>query len=132
VLSIKLIKDPRTNESRGFAFVTMESGEVADQIIEKLDGRELDRRKLSIQKSRRQDPRQSTPGAYLGYSRPRPGFYPSRRPYYNDYGGGGGGRRYDDRRYERRDYHDRDDRYRSPPRYRSRSRSPYRHRSRSR
>jgi RNA recognition motif-containing protein len=38
VLSIKVIKDRKTNKCRGFAFVTVSTDEAADQFIEKYNG----------------------------------------------------------------------------------------------
>ncbi|KAH3743206.1 serine/arginine-rich splicing factor SR45a [Pelomyxa schiedti] len=66
VLRIKLVRDPRTHESRGFAFVTMSSKEEADEIIQKMNRTELDGRQILIEKARRDRSRSPTPGHYLG------------------------------------------------------------------
>lgn len=58
--------DPITRESRGFAFVTMESPEEADAAIRVLNGQELMGRTISVQKARRGRARTPTPGQYKG------------------------------------------------------------------
>jgi len=50
VLNTKLITDPRTQESRGFAFKEMESVEQAEEAIYTLDRTELDGRVISVEK----------------------------------------------------------------------------------
>jgi len=50
VLNTKLITDPRTQESRGFAFIVMESVEQAEEAIYTLDRTELDGRVISVEK----------------------------------------------------------------------------------
>ena len=44
--------DPHTRESRGFGFVTMESGEEADAAITALNGTELMGKSISVEKVR--------------------------------------------------------------------------------
>lgn len=44
--------DPHTRESRGFGFVTMESGEEADAAITALNGTELMGKAISVEKVR--------------------------------------------------------------------------------
>jgi len=83
----------------------MDSASSAERVIENLDGRELDGRRITVQKSKRKVARPSTPGRYLGLGRryePRPYLnrFPDRR--FDD-------RRYDDRRYDDRRYDDRRD-----------------------
>jgi len=121
VRNIKLVTDPRTGESRGFAFVNMETAVGANSVIESLDGRELDGRKLTIQKAKRKLARPATPGQYLGFGRKyessygrdfrgRGGYdrrFDDRRRYDNRYDDRRDDRRYDDRRYEDRRYEDR-------------------------
>lgn len=55
-------------DSRGFAFVSMESAAAAESVISGLDGRDLDGRRIQVQKSKRKGGRPATPGQYLGYS----------------------------------------------------------------
>jgi len=68
VTSVELIMDKFSGRSRGFAFVTMDSKEAADNAIQALNGKNLDGRDLTVNEAR---PREERP--------PRAG------------GGGGGG-----------------------------------------
>ncbi|KAL8940398.1 MAG: hypothetical protein Q9211_002287 [Gyalolechia sp. 1 TL-2023] len=93
-----IMKDPHTQESRGFGFVKMVTGEQADAAKEGLQGENIEGHDV------RPPPRG---GRYGGYDR-----YDDRRR--GGYGGGyGGGGRYDDSyrssRYEDRGYGRRDD-----------------------
>src|SRR3984957_19327401 len=67
VTEANLMMDRMTNRPRGFAFVTMSSGEAAQKAIDGLNGRELSRRAMTVNVAR---PREERTG-----------------------GGGGGGRR---------------------------------------
>jgi len=87
---IHLVTDPRTEESRGFAFVTMSILEEAEKVIQQLHGTELDGRMLIIEKSRRKVPRSPTPGHYMGHER-RLRRGPSRGYGYVPHGGMRGG-----------------------------------------
>jgi len=118
VLDCRLVLDPRTKESRGFGFVTMETSEQATDAVRGLDRAEVDGRVISVEKAKRNRPRTPTPGQYLGNDRARRNRYEPGRT--------------EDRRYDERRHDDRYDDRRSP-RGRSRSprRSPYRGRSRS-
>jgi len=107
VTSVNIIFDPRSGESRGFGFICMGTEKESDEVIAKLNGRELDGKPLTIEKARRAGPRKATPGRYLGKLNNRSRF--------------GAGSRYDRGRYG--DYGGPYDR--SPPRYR---RSPPRFR----
>jgi len=108
VVGCKLITDPRTSESRGFAFVSLDTAAQADDSIYYLDKTEMDGRVITVEKARRGRERSPTPGKYLGRVRdsrgpPRGGGYgyPSRG--YSSYG-------YErDSRPSDRDY------YRGPP-----------------
>ncbi|KAK7695148.1 hypothetical protein QCA50_002338 [Cerrena zonata] len=128
VKKAQVMYDPHSRESRGFGFVTMESGEEAEAAITALNGADLNGKAITVEKARRGRARTPTPGRYYGPPKrgdnerpydPRPydsryssrghggGGYDerSRRPRYDDDGyrgggGGGGGRDYD--RY--RDY----------------------------
>ncbi|KAI4122955.1 MAG: hypothetical protein LQ338_005533 [Usnochroma carphineum] len=121
-----IMKDPHTQESRGFGFVKMVTAEQADAAKEGLQGENIEGRTLSIEKARRSRPRTPTPGKYFGPPK-RDDFRgppPPRGRYggydrYDDrrrggYSGGYGGGRYDDSsyrstRYEDRGYGRRDD-----------------------
>jgi len=113
VKKASVMYDPHTRESRGFGFVTMESGEEADAAIAALNATDLMGKAMNVEKARRGRARTPTPGRYYGppkrsdFERPYdPRPYDSR--YSRDYddrrggggGGGGGGRggRYDDYR----------------------------------
>ena len=100
---IKIIREPLSNDSRGFAFITFESNKIAKDIIDKFDNSDFRGNIIKIEISKRSRPYKPTPGVYLGPKNDR-------------------------RRFDRRDYYRR--RYRS--RSRSRSRNRYRSRSRSR
>lgn len=66
VENCSIMKDPHTQESRGFGFVNMESGSQADAAKEGLQGEVIEGRTLSIEKARRGRPRTPTPGKYFG------------------------------------------------------------------
>ena len=61
-----IMKDPHTQESRGFGFVKMVTPEQADAAKEGLQGENIEGRTLSIEKARRARPRTPTPGKYFG------------------------------------------------------------------
>ncbi|KAL8957851.1 MAG: hypothetical protein Q9193_004981, partial [Seirophora villosa] len=61
-----IMKDPHTQESRGFGFVKMVTAEQADAAKEGLQGENIEGRTLSIEKARRSRPRTPTPGKYFG------------------------------------------------------------------
>ncbi|KAJ3149329.1 hypothetical protein HDU86_006964 [Geranomyces michiganensis] len=123
--------DPHSQESRGFAFVSFELPEDADNARMAINGKvELDGKVITVELAKRGRARGPTPGRYYGppyrrdYDEPRRGGdrgygyggdryggdrydrYPPRDRYDDRRGGGG---RYDDRRDDRRDY-GRDDR----------------------
>ncbi|WVR06253.1 hypothetical protein IAU60_003283 [Kwoniella sp. DSM 27419] len=133
VAKCQIMMDPHTQESRGFGFVMMETGEEAQAAIEQYNGQNIEGKTLTVAHARRGRARTPTPGRYHGV-KIDPG------PRYPPYGGGGGGydrpyqprsydsrysdrgppppRGYDDRRYDDRRFDDRrvDDRrdYRDP------------------
>jgi len=139
VKKASVMYDPHTRESRGFGFVTMETGEEADAAIAALHGTELMGKIMTVDKARRGRARTPTPGRYYGPPKrndlderpydPRP--YDTR--YSRDYeerrrGGGrhedhrGGGRDHERHRdHDRGDrgdrYHDRERRYDDRSRY---------------
>jgi transformer-2 protein len=116
VKKASVMYDPHTRESRGFGFVTMETGEEADAAITALNATDLMGKTMNVEKARRGRARTPTPGRYYGppkrsdFERPYdPRPYDSR--YSRDYddrggrgGGGGRGGRYDDHRGGGRDY----------------------------
>ncbi|XP_021725473.1 serine/arginine-rich splicing factor SR45a-like [Chenopodium quinoa] len=113
VLECCLVTDPRTKESRGFAFVTMETREQAERCIKYLNRSVLEGRLVSVEKAKRSRGRTPTPGRYQGLRKERG---PPR----------GRGRRrsrsFSPRRRYDRGHYDRDP---YPRDRRGRSRSPY-------
>ncbi|KAH7669092.1 transformer-2 protein [Dioscorea alata] len=96
VVDCRLVVEPRTRISRGFAFVTMDTVDDADRCIKYLNQSVLEGRYITVEKSRRKRPRTPTPGNYLGMKSTRDSSYRSRyRGGFgrDDYGGGGGYRR---------------------------------------
>lgn len=73
VQSVRLMRDKATGQSRGFAFVEMETEEGAQAAIDRINGQELEGRRLTVNEAR---PQPEFSGAGGG-----------------NYGGGGGGRR---------------------------------------
>jgi cold-inducible RNA-binding protein len=88
VVDVKIIQDKFTGKSRGFGFVTMESGEQASEAITKFNGYSLDNRALTVNEARPPEPRQDR-------------FFPSEA---RGGGGGGGGGGRDNRRGKDRDF----------------------------
>lgn len=89
---IKLVTDPRTGKSRGFAFVYFERTDDAEMAKERLHGTDLDGAAIRVEYSISTREHQPTPGVYMGAPK---------RGYGGGYGGGGsggggGGRYYDD------------------------------------
>jgi transformer-2 protein len=142
VQKAEVIYDPHTRESRGFAFIRMNSAEDADRCVDSLNGMLVDGRAITVEKAKRSRPRTPTPGRYYGPpkrdSRGRPERVDRRyepAPYYDRYDRDPRPSRYDrydrmyvDRGYERpgyergggydryeRDRYDRYDRDRRPP-----------------
>jgi len=116
---IQLVYDAKTGRSRGFAFIYFESVNSAKHAKEKLNGIEIDGRKIRVDFSLTQHAHAPTPGVYMGRNggpRSRPSF-------------GGHGSRYGSDSYARDSYYE-SSRDRYPPitkrRFsRSRSRSPH-------
>mmetsp|Transcript_26008 Transcript_26008/g.42650 ORF Transcript_26008/g.42650 Transcript_26008/m.42650 type:complete len:204 (-) Transcript_26008:257-868(-) len=121
VVDCRLVTDPRTHESRGFGFVTMDTSDSADEAVRKLDRTEVDGRNITVEKARRNRPHEPTPGRYLG---------PPQASVKYAAGPDRSRDRGHDRGYERDSYRGGGYGRRSPPRYdpysrrRSRSRSP--------
>ncbi|THU62392.1 hypothetical protein C4D60_Mb01t04650 [Musa balbisiana] len=61
-----VIVDPRTRESRGFGFVTMETVEGAERCVKYLNRSVLEGRLITVQKAKRKRGRTPTPGRYRG------------------------------------------------------------------
>ena len=69
VASVALITDRETGQSRGFGFVEMEAEDAAQEAIQKLNGREINRRSITVSEAR---PPQRT-GSGMGGDRERVG-----------------------------------------------------------
>lgn len=82
---LNIIKQPGTNENRGFGFVTFEDSKCAEEARLALDKTKLDNYELKVELSKRSIGHQPTPGVYLGPKSER--------------------RRYIGRYYERREFH---------------------------
>ena len=76
VQSVRLMKDKATGQSRGFAFVEMETEEGAQAAIDKYNEQELEGRRLTVNEAR-----------------PQPEFSGAGRGNGGGFGGGGGGNR---------------------------------------
>ncbi|CEL56126.1 putative RNA-binding protein C25G10,01 OS=Schizosaccharomyces pombe (strain 972 / ATCC 24843) GN=SPAC25G10.01 PE=1 SV=1 [Rhizoctonia solani AG-1 IB] len=139
VAKASVVYDPHSRESRGFAFVTMESVEEAEAAITGLHNSELAGKPITVEKARRGRARTPTPGKYLGTARRddrgysggyREDRYAAERPYYpREFDSRYSRERFDardDRRYEERDrYRDDRDRYRDDRYYDRRDRYRY-------
>eukprot|EP00923_Selenidium_pygospionis_P018786 GHVN01032802.1.p1 GENE.GHVN01032802.1~~GHVN01032802.1.p1 ORF type:complete len:330 (+),score=25.81 GHVN01032802.1:88-1077(+) len=62
----RVIKNPVTKESRGFAFISYSNSKDADAAKRGLDGTEIDGRQMRIEKAKRSRPHEPTPGQYMG------------------------------------------------------------------
>lgn len=111
-----IIRDQKSDESRGFGFVTFRDQEDATDAVKAMNGKDIDGREVRVDYSITKKAHTPTPGKYYGRDRPFAGN-PAR----------GGDGRYD--RDDRRGY-SRYDRSRSRDRYSRRSRSRSRDRRR--
>jgi RNA recognition motif-containing protein len=68
VASVALITDRATGQARGFGFVEMETDQAASDAIQKLNGRELNRRNITVSEAR---PPQNRGGGGGGRDRDR-------------------------------------------------------------
>lgn len=112
VSSAVAVRDPHTQECRGFGFVKMETEEGAVAAMEGLADYEFAGRRMVVERAKRSGPHERTPGAYMGVDRTireryagikrtrdfddrgsGPGGYSDR----GGYGGGRGGDRWDER-----------------------------------
>ncbi len=90
-VSVKIITDKFTGQSRGFGFVEIENAEMAERAISELNGKSLDGKTLNINEARPQTGGGGG-GRSFGGGRPRSNDYGD-RPRSNFGGGRGGGRR---------------------------------------
>lgn len=61
-----IIREPITQVSRGFGFVSMMRVEDGNRALVEMDGFELDGKKIKVEKARRKEAYAKTPGQYLG------------------------------------------------------------------
>ncbi|KNC82338.1 hypothetical protein SARC_05377 [Sphaeroforma arctica JP610] len=85
VKSARVMRDPHTQESRGFGFVTMYGAEAAAMCIAKLNSSTLNGKQIVVAKARRNRAHSPTPGRYRGHKS------------FESIGGGGGPPRRDSR-----------------------------------
>ncbi len=86
VQTVSLVRDRATGQSRGFAFVEMESEDGARAAIDQFNETELDGRRLTVNEARPQEPRTGGGGGFGGARRGSGGGG-------GNSGGGFGGRR---------------------------------------
>ncbi|EDR22445.1 hypothetical protein, conserved [Entamoeba dispar SAW760] len=116
-----IIREPISQRSLRFGFVTYDKAEDAKRAVEQLNGTEVDGFRISVDFARREEARDKTPGRYLGsyFNRTR-----ERNPRHVEYD------RYESNYYSRdRLYRRRTERSRSRERYRPSYYSPRRSRS---
>ena len=88
---VEIIFDKFTGRSRGFAFVTMDSGEEAQKAVEKFHGHELEGRALAVNIARPREERAPRPGGFGGGGGDRGGYGGGGRGGGGGYRGGRGG-----------------------------------------
>ena len=71
VVSVNIIKDKFTNQSRGFGFVEMATEQQASDAISKFHGKELGGRTLTVNESKPQEKRNFSDNKGGGYGRKR-------------------------------------------------------------
>ena len=133
---LKIIKEPGSEENRGFGFITFEDPKCAEEARTNLDKTKIDDYEIKVELSKRSIGHHPTPGVYLGPKAERRRYGGSGGRYYErrDFHRGGRSRSRSFRRSHsrRRSYHNYPDRSRSRDRrnYRSRSRDMDYHNSR--
>ena len=91
VSDVHLVSDRETGRSRGFAFVTMGTGEEAAKAMQAMDGQNLDGRPLRVNEAEQRQQRGGGGGGGGGYSGGGGGGYSGGGGGGGGYGGGGGG-----------------------------------------
>lgn len=90
VRSVKIVTDHVTGRSRGFAFVEMDSADLAQAAIEAFDGKEMFGRTLTVNLAKERSER---PARSFGGGAPRSGGFGGGRDGNRQGGGGWGGGR---------------------------------------
>lgn len=67
--------------SRGYGFAKFVKMEDSNTAMHELDGYNINGREIKVEMSKRNKPREATPGRYLGRKRPSPVRYSKRRSY---------------------------------------------------
>ncbi|MBI2601060.1 RNA-binding protein [Candidatus Daviesbacteria bacterium] len=79
VLSANVITDKFTNQSKGFGFVEMADDAAAQEAIKKLDGSDLEGRRLGVSVAR---PREERSNSYSNNNRGRDNYRDNNRNFY--------------------------------------------------
>ena len=82
VVSANVITDKFTGKSKGFGFVEMSSEAEAQEATEKLNGQNLDGRKIVVSEARPQAPRENRPRGNFNRGGERRGGFGGRRERY--------------------------------------------------
>lgn len=90
LVDVRLITEPRSGRSKGFAFVEFAEEEAANAALEELNEKEVDGRNLFVKVAQPKKPRTNFGGGYNRGGDRRGGF---QRNNYNDRGGDRGGYR---------------------------------------
>jgi len=74
IASIRIVRDPQTGRSRGFAFAELAPEADMESAINQLNGKVMDGRPLTVNEARAQKPRESRGGGGGGFDRNRNRF----------------------------------------------------------
>ncbi|KAG6399344.1 hypothetical protein SASPL_140821 [Salvia splendens] len=85
VVKCHLVRDPHSKESRGFAFVTMETTKDAERCIKNLNRSVIEGRLITVEKAKRKRERTPTPGKYEGVKNKRVLETVDQSPTYKNY-----------------------------------------------
>jgi transformer-2 protein len=66
IKDVRIVRDPLSKDSRGFGFVTYDAVESATEAIRNLNDREINNRRIRVERARRSKPHEPTPGNYCG------------------------------------------------------------------
>lgn len=71
IVSVKIITDKFSGQSKGFGFVEMETEEAAGEAIKNLNGTDMEGRAMIVNVARPQEDRGERPGGGGGFSGPK-------------------------------------------------------------